>query len=365
MSGPVGVGIIGAGVISTQYLDTLAGFPDVRVRVIADLAVDRAEARARAYGIPSAGTVDQLLADEGIELVVNLTVPAAHVEVGERILAAGKHLWSEKPYALDRATGAGLLADAERRGLRTGCAPDAFLGAGLQTAARAIADGRIGTPVSALAILQDPGPDAWHPGPEFLFAAGAGPLFDLGPYYLTALVQNLGSVQRVSAVSSTARTTRTIGSGPRAGSRFAVGVPTQHAALLWFAGGATAIVQFSFESEIERTLLEYTGTAGALRSPDPRYFDGESTLYLPGAEDGAVVPAAGSTAARGVGVLELARSIRADVPERATGALALHVLDVMQSIAESAERGEPVAVESTAPHVSPLPTDWDPTAVTL
>jgi predicted dehydrogenase len=188
-TGPVGIGIIGAGVISKQYLDSFSTFPDLNVHVVADVREEAAAARAAEYGIESSGGVEAALRDPDVEIIVNLTVPAAHVEVATAAIFAGKHVWSEKPFSLDLETGQGLLKFADGAGLRLGCAPDTFLGAGLQTALRIIARGDIGVPLTALTLMQSPGPESWHPNPAFLFQEGAGPLFDVGPYYLTALVQ--------------------------------------------------------------------------------------------------------------------------------------------------------------------------------
>ena len=364
-TGPVGIGVIGAGVISTQYLQVLTGFPDVVVRFIADLDLERAAAQAAAFGVPGHGPVAGLLARDDVEIVVNLTIPAAHGEVGLQVVEAGKHVWSEKPFALDRESGRRLLAAASDRGVRAACAPDTFLGAGLQSAQRLIESGRIGRPVSALAIMQSPGPELWHPNPEFLFGVGAGPLFDMGPYYLTALVQNFGPVAGVSANSSTARPSRTIGSGPRAGTVFAVEVPTQHDALIEFESGATAVLLLSFESAIRRTLLEITGTDAAAALPDPNGFGGATAVFDPAGAEPTLVPEAGPAFGRGMGVLDLARSIRAAAPERASGALAYHVLDVMISISEAAASGARVEVQSTVERPSAVPPDWDPAATTL
>ncbi|TDE91603.1 Gfo/Idh/MocA family oxidoreductase [Occultella glacieicola] len=364
-SGRVGVGIIGAGVISTQYLTNLTKFADLDVLFVADLDVERARAKAEEFGVPGSGTVAELLAVDAIEIVINLTIPAVHVEVGEQIIAAGKHQWSEKPLALDRESGRRLLESATAAGLRVSCAPDTILGAGLQTAQRLLLEGRIGTPLNGLVLLQGPGPESWHPSPEFLFDVGAGPLFDIGPYYLTALVQLLGPIARVSATSSTARTTRVIGSGPKAGTEFPVNVPTHHGALIEFAGGAAAQTTFSFESVRKRTLIEVAGTTGTLEVPNPNTFDDSGHLWLPGADEAEEVPAVGSTYGRGSGALELARAIRAGVPERASGELAFHVLDAMISIAESALWHKPVELASSAAAPAPLPADWDPAAATL
>ena len=181
-SGPVGIGIIGAGVISDTYLENLSSFPDTAVLAIGDLRPDVARARAAEHGIGVAGDVDVVLGHPDVEIVVNLTIPAAHAEVADRALAAGRHVWNEKPLALDRASARVVLDAADAAGLRVGCAPDTFLGAGLQTARRLVEAEAIGAPLTALALLQSPGPDSWHPNPAFLFQAGGGPLFDIGPY---------------------------------------------------------------------------------------------------------------------------------------------------------------------------------------
>jgi predicted dehydrogenase len=360
--GPVGVGLIGAGTISDTYLTNLTRFPDVAVHMVSDLDLSRAAAQAAKHGVPASGTAAQVLADPRIEVVVNLTVPAVHVEVGLAALDAGKHVWAEKPLALDRPSARKLLDRAREKGLRVASAPDTVLGAGLQTVRRNA--GRIGEPRSALALFQSPGPESWHPAPEFLFQAGGGPLLDMGPYYLTALVQLMGPVRQVTASGGRARDTRVIGSGPRAGTAFAVTVPTTVAALVEFAGGSAQVL-FSFDSAVPRTTLEVAGTLGSLVLPDPNRFGGAAELHLLGAQRPVELPAEGHGASRGTGVLDLARSIRAGVPERASGDLAYHVLDVMLAIEESMAAGHTVTVESTTEVPPPLPDGWDPYARTL
>jgi len=365
-TGTVGVGVIGAGNISTQYLENLTRFPDLTVLFVADLDLDRAEAQARAFGVPGSGSVEQLLAHDDIEIVVNLTIPAVHAEVGERIIAAGKNVWSEKPLALDHESGAALLAAAFDAGLRVACAPDTVLGAGIQSALRAIARGDIGEPLTATTLFQVPGPNSWHPNPEFLFARGAGPLFDMGPYYVTTLVHAFGAATRVSAVSSTSHAVRTIGSGPRAGTEFAVEVPTHHAALIGFAGGRSAQSTFSFQDAHPRAgFVEISGTDGTLVLPDPNRFDGDSTLWRFGHDEPTTLVATGSTYGRGSGVLDLARAIRGGDEERASGALAAHVLDVLLAISTAAETERPVVLESAIERPAPLAEDWDPAERTL
>ncbi|MBB5895526.1 Gfo/Idh/MocA family protein [Kutzneria kofuensis] len=364
MTGPMGVGVIGAGVISDTYLTNLTSFPDVRVLAVADLDTTRAAAQAAKFGVPRSGTVVELLADPAIELVVNLTVPSAHVDVGLAALESGKHVWAEKPLALDRQTGRKLLDRARERGLRVASAPDTVLGAGLQTARRAIDAGAIGTPLSALALFQVPGPELWHPSPEFLYQPGAGPLLDMGPYYLTTLIQLFGPIRRVTGAGARARERRVIATGPKAGTEFPVDVLTNVTALIEFERGGSAQVVFSFDSDlVRRGLLEVTGSAGSAVLPDPNRFTGSTVLHL-GADPEELAPQ-GHSAERGTGALELARAIRAGVPERASGELAYHVLDAMLAVEESITLQHSVEVTSTVEVPPALPAEWDPHAATL
>jgi predicted dehydrogenase len=364
--GPVGVAVIGAGNISKQYLDNLTVFPDLKVHVIADLFEEAAAARAKEYGIPEWGGVDKALNHPDVEIIVNLTIPAAHVEVATAAVNAGKHVWTEKPFSLDRESGLGLLKTADAAGLRLGCAPDTFLGAGLQTALRIIQRGDIGTPLTAMTTFQTPGPESWHPNPAFLFQHGAGPLFDMGPYYLTTLIQAFGSIRKVAAVGSKSKDVRVIGSGPKAGEEFTVEVPTHVSAMAQFESGASSHSVFSFESPRARMgFVEITGTEATISLPDPNYFDGDIRLWRAGDEDWTTIPATGPANGRGLGVLDMARSIRAGVPHRATGELAYHVLDAMVSINESMESGTFVDVASNASASAPVPEDWAPETSTL
>ncbi|MGI4893865.1 MAG: Gfo/Idh/MocA family protein [Janthinobacterium lividum] len=363
-TGPVGIGIIGAGVISGTYLENLTGFPDVVVHAIGDLFPEAAKARAAEHGVPRHGGIDAVLENPDVEIVVNLTIPAAHVEVSSAAIAAGKHVWSEKPVALDREGGQTLVALAEAAGVRLGCAPDTFLGAGLQTAFRALARGDIGTPLNALTLMQSPGPESWHPNPAFLFQTGAGPLFDIGPYYWTTLVQAFGPVSSVAALATKARAQRVIGSGPRAGEAFDVTVPTHVNAIAQFAGGQTSQSVFSFDTAVGRTpFVQINGTEGTIELPDPNMFDGEITLFRPGADRHELLSSTTTTTAlstRGTGVLEMARAIREGRPHRAQGTLAHHVVDVLVSIEEAGASKQFVDVTSTVDAAPPLPADWDP-----
>ncbi|MTD14822.1 gfo/Idh/MocA family oxidoreductase [Nakamurella sp. YIM 132087] len=363
---PVGVAVIGAGVISKAYLENLTRFPDLQVHVVADLFEPVAAERAAEFGVPTSGGVETALQHPDVEIVVNLTIPAAHVEIASAAVRAGKHVWSEKPFSLDRPSGLGLLDEAAAAGLRLGCAPDTILGAGIQTARRVIERGDIGVPLAGLTMFQTPGPESWHPNPAFLFQAGAGPLFDMGPYYLTTLAQIFGSFAEVSAVGGTARPTRVIGSGPKAGEEFTVDVPTHVGLLGSFTGGGSAQSVFSFESPLVRAgFVEITGSEATLSLPDPNMFDGDLRIRRTGAEDWESIPLTGPTDGRGLGVLDMARSIRAVVPHRIPGELAYHVLDVMVSAGEALADRRVVPVDSTVEIAPTLPEDWDPHARTL
>jgi predicted dehydrogenase len=362
---PVGVAVVGCGTISHEYLRNLTSFPDLRVLFCADLDMERAKAQADRYGVPAAGTTVQALESPDVEIVVNLTIPAAHASVAVAAIAAGKNVWMEKPLALDTDTGRSLLAQADRAGRRVGCAPDTVLGAGLQSARRVIEAGTIGVPQTALALMQGPGPESWHPDPAFLFQRGAGPLFDMGPYYLSALATLFGPADQVAALGRRARDRRVIGSGPRAGTSFEVEVPTHVAALIGYQGGQAATVVLSFDSPLRRQgFVEISGTEATLALPDPNRFDGEIRVRATGSDDWTVIPAAGATAGRGIGVLDMARALRDGAPHRASGELGLHVLDTMEVIARSIAAGtfEPVATSFSVPEV--LAADWDPQART-
>jgi predicted dehydrogenase len=356
--------VVGCGVISNQYLKNLTQFPDVRVLFCADIDKERARAQAAAYDVPASGSVGQALDHPGVGLVVNLTTPAAHAQVAAAAVTAGKHVWNEKPLTLDVATGHQLLEQARAANVRVGCAPDTVLGAGIQSARRLIAKGGIGTPLSALTLLQGPGPEVWHPDPEFLFAKGAGPLFDLGPYYLSTLAVIFGPASRVAAVSRQARKTRSIGSGAKQGTEFPVQVPTYTAALAEYEAGQAAQLLFSWDSPLSRHgLIEITGTEATLAIPDPNRFDGDLRIRLAGDDDWAVIPSAGASAGRGMGVVEMARAIAAGEPHRASGDMALHVLEVMAKIDRSGVTGQFEPVETTFGAPAPLSVEWDPYAL--
>jgi predicted dehydrogenase len=372
--GPIGVAVVGCGTVSEEYLPNLTSFPDLNVVFCADLDPARAKDQAAKYGIGACGSLAQALEHPGVELVVNLTLPVAHAEVASAAIAAGKHVWNEKPLTTDPATGRVLLAQAAQAGVYLGCAPDTVLGAGLQTARRLIADGAIGVPQTALTLMQSPGPESWHPSPEFLFQSGAGPLFDLGPYYFSTLAMIFGPARRVAAVGRQAAATRVIGSGPKAGLEFPVDVPTHVGALVEYAGGGAASLLFSFDSPLPRHgLVEITGTEGTMALPDPNRFDGDIRIYRgrgdhgdAGGGDGwETIPSSGASAGRGLGPLDLARRLRGGQPPRASGELAEHVLEVMVAVQASLEGTAFEPIDSGFVVPPPLPEEWDPYARTL
>ncbi len=312
------------------------------------------------------GTVAEALAQPEVEIVVNLTVPTAHAVVSKAAIDAGHSVWVEKPIALDLASARELMAAADAAGVRIGCAPDTVLGAGLQTVRRLIDSGAIGPPQTGLALMQGPGPERWHPDPEFLFQRGAGPLFDMGPYYLTALAMAFGPATRVAAVSRRGKPTRVIGRGPRAGTEFEVEVPTYVSALIEVRGGAAATIVLSFDSPLPRHgFVEISGSTATLAMPDPNRFDGDIRVHDLGAEDWTAVPASGPIDGRGLGVLDLARSMRSGAPHRASGEIALHVLEILEAIDRSARTGAFELVLTSFTRPAALPENWDPHARTL
>lgn len=374
-SGRFGVGIIGAGSISTSYLENLTRYPDIEVHVVGDLDQDRARSQADAFGVPLAGSVDDVLSNDNVDLVVNLTIPAVHAEVSSAILHAGKHVWSEKPIGVSREEGAALIELAKSLGLRVGVAPDTLLGPGMQTTRQIIERGDIGVPLTAQTLMQTPGPQRGHPNPEFLFQPGAGPLFDFGPYYFSALVSILGPVSRVAAVGAQSVTRRSVGTGPLAGTEFDVNVPTHVAAIAQYEGGGVSQSVLSFDAQLQRQgFIEIYGSEGTLSIPDPNRFEGQIRIahapthigYVPDYEvEWADLPQTGVLTGRGLGVLDMARAIRAGRPHVASAELGAHVLDALVSIEESIATGDFVPVESSVAPVPLLPTVFDPFASTF
>lgn len=356
---PTKIGLIGCGNIAKAYYAGCQNYPLLDLVACADLNVALAQKTAAEHGLAFGGSVEDLLARDDLEIVVNLTIPGAHAAVNRAILAAGKHVYCEKPFALTAADTAAVVADAAAAGRRVGSAPDTFLGAGLQTARKLIDDGAIGTPVAATGFMLCPGHESWHPNPDFYYQSGGGPMFDMGPYYLTALVNLLGPVTRVSGAARRSFAERTITSQPRAGQKIAVEVPTHFSTTLEFASGPIGTLVMSFDTP-KTTLpnLMIHGTAGTLRVCDPNWFD-EPCFFAPaGSTDFAPVPMTHALGrARGSGVADLAQALRSGRAHRANGQLAHHVVELMEAATQSSALGQHIRIESTCPRPAALPVD--------
>ena len=322
--------------------------------------MDRAKARAAEFGVPKACFVQELLADPDIQIVVNLTIPQVHFDVCLAALEAGKHTYVEKPLALTREQGQALLQTAHAKGLRVGGAPDTFLGAGLQTCRKVIDDGLIGRPVAATAFMLGHGHEHWHPDPEFYYKPGGGPLFDMGPYYLTALVSLMGPITRIAGSAQKAFTERTVTSRPKHGQVIAVETPTHIAGTLDFASGAVATLITSFDVWASALPpIEIHGTLGSLSVPDPNGFGGGVKINRGGAgwED---VPLTHGFAenSRGLGAADMAYAILEDRPARAGGDLTYHVLEAMWGFLDSSEQSRYYKMQSTVERPDALPEHW-------
>jgi predicted dehydrogenase len=350
------VGIVGCGVISRHYAKNAHAFDSFDLVACADVDPRAAESLAAAHGLAVA-SVDELVADPSVDVVLNLTPPAVHVTVIRQALAAGKHVYSEKPLATTADEAGELVAEAERRGVRIGCAPDTFLSGPYQAARALLDDGAIGEPLSASAAMLLGGQVTWHPNPDIFFADGAGPLLDMGPYYLTAIVALLGPIRRVAGFASTRKSERVIEFGPRAGERFTAATPTHTAAAMELDGGQTANLVASFEASSEYVCdLVIHGTGGMLALPDPNAFDGPLRLRR-GRTDWQEVPftARGAQDTRGIGLHDLVEAIAAGRPHRASGELAHHVVDVARTILTAAAEGRTLEVATSVERPAPMP----------
>ena len=365
---PVRTAVIGCGNISSIYLENAAKWDILDLRACANRTLSRAQSQAEKFRVPQAAPIADVLNDPEIELIINLTTPDVHAEIGLAALRAGKSVYNEKPLAVSREDGRLLLAEAEARGLRVGCAPDTFLGGGLQTCRQLIDAGEIGTPVGATAFMFIQGPEAWHPDPGFLYRFGAGPLFDIGPYYLTALISMLGPVRRVTGSARTTYPERTIGSGPKKGQTIPVETPTHIASILDFAGGPVATLVTSFDVAVSAgaalnlydaggALLEIQGTSGTLSMPDPNMFGGPVRIRRLGETEWREIPLTHAHTGndRCLGVADLAYALRTGRPHRANGRLAYHVLDAMHAVLEASSSGQHIELTSSCERPAALP----------
>jgi predicted dehydrogenase len=353
----VGIGIIGCGNISGAYLKAITtDFPILDIRGLADLNIETAKARAAEFNL-AARTIDELLADPRVEIVLNLTIPKAHVAVGLQVLEAGKHAYSEKPLGITFAEGKTLRDAARAKGLRIGAAPDTFLGGGHQTARALIDDGVIGIPVGGTATFMCPGHERWHPNPAFYYEVGGGPMLDMGPYYITDLVNLLGPVSRVAGFATTPRAERVITSEPRNGERIPVDVPTHVAGVMAFDNGAVVQIGMSFDVAGHRHVpLEVYGTEGTLIVPDPNRFAGPVEYLKKGGqfEEQAITMPYAQGNYRSIGLADMAYAIRNGRPHRANGDLALHVLEVMEAFHTASAEGRTIDMTTTVSRPAPL-----------
>jgi predicted dehydrogenase len=356
------IGLVGCGNIAMTYLRNAALFRGIAITACADILPEQAELRARAYGLRAMAVAD-LIADEETDLILNLTIPAAHAEITRAALAAGKHVFTEKPLATSAAEGGLLVQEAAARGLMLGSAPDTFLGAAGRQARRLLDEGAIGRVVTGTAFMMGRGMEHWHPNPAFYYQPGGGPVLDMGPYYITMLVNLLGPARRVMAMGTQAAAERLITApGPLQGTRFAVGTPTTLLSLIEFASGA--IITFGASWDVYRhsqVPIELHGTTGSMRLPDPDTFGGAIGLSRAGADWEEIDSASQLYGAinwpydapnranyRVLGIADLAAGLSEGRPPRASGTLALHVLEVLEAILRSGESGAPVELTTSA-----------------
>jgi predicted dehydrogenase len=345
---PARVGVVGCGIIAKRYVEDSIAFDTWRPVACADLDPAVADAFAKTHALRPA-SVEELVADPDVDFLLNLTPPTAHAPLIRAALQAGKHVYTEKPLATSVAEGRKLVAEAERVGLRLGCAPDTFLGSAYETGRKLIEAGEIGEPLGAAATMLVGGPDSWHPNADMFYRAGGGPLLDIAPYYLAAIVALLGPIASVAGFAGTPTPERTLGTGPRAGSTVAVEVPTHAASVLRLETGALATLTVSFEARGQYVSgLQIFGTKAMLLLPDANDFGGEVSLRR-GTDDPEPVSyeSRGAQEVRGIGLHELVEAMRAGRPHRASGELALHVLAAAEAVAQAA--GEQRVIELASP----------------
>jgi predicted dehydrogenase len=358
MTEKVKVGVVGCGNISRVYLEQAQTFDILMVKAVADVDMERAKAKAAAHNVPNVFTVEELLADPEIEIVVNLTTPEAHAGIGLCALESGKSIYNEKPLAIQRGDAQRMLKLAAEKGLRVGCAPDTFLGAGLQTCRKLIDEGAIGVPVAATAFMLGHGPERWHPDPEFFYKVGGGPMFDMGPYYLTTLVSLLGPVRRITGMTRISFAEREIGSEPKRGTKIVVETATHVTGLLEFADGPVVTIITSFDVwKCNLPRIEIYGSEGTLSVPDPNTFGGPVVVWRPEDKEGETIPLLPlrEKNSRSLGVADMAHAIRSGRPHRANGEMAYHVLDIMHTIHDAAALGQHVEMTSTCSRPAPMP----------
>ncbi len=351
------IGIIGCGMISNAYINAAKRFHAIEIAGCADLKPEVAKKKAEEHeNLFPAKSIKELLADPSIEVVINLTPPKAHSEVDEQILKAGKHCYSEKPFGVDQADADKVVALAKKKKLRIGCAPDTFLGGGQQTCRKMIDDGWIGKPIAGTAIVMGRGPEKWPHAP-FFYDYGAGPMLDLGPYYVTALVNLLGPAKSVTAVTTKGSDTR-VGGPETVPHVYPINVNTHQTGVIEFQNGAVVTVIASFEVyKHGHAPIEIYGSQGTLQVPDPNTFGGPVRVFRNGYENWVDVPLShGYTAnSRSIGAVDMVYALKSGRPHRASGELAYHVLEVMLAFDKSSKEGGKVELKTTCQRPAPLP----------
>jgi predicted dehydrogenase len=343
---PLRVGIIGSGYISAAYLKAARNFPELTVVACADALHANAEKRGAEFGL-KVETVDELLRDDSVDMILNLTTPQSHFEITSKGLLAGKHVYSEKPLTLSLQDAERLVKQGRERKVRLGCAPDTFLGGGQQTARKLIDDGAIGKPVGGTAFIMTGGPESWHPNPQFYFKKGGGPVFDMGPYYITALINLLGPVKRVTSIGRRSLEHRVFGAGPFAGGTFPVEILTHFNALLEFEKGPVISFHASFDVPGHSHMpIEIYGTDGSLQVPDPNIFGGPVRLLEKGDKWNDVPLSHGFADGnyRSLGVAEMATAIRGNRQHRASEDLVVHTVEITEAIVNGGETGQSVSI---------------------
>ena len=353
---PVKLGIVGCGNISSIYCQNAGKLQALEPAACADLIPERAQQRASEYNIPKVCTTEELLADPEIEIVLDLTVPKVHEEVALAAIEAGKSVYNEKPLAVNREGGRRVIEAAKKKKVLVGCAPDTFMGAGIQTCRKLIDDGWIGQPIGATAFFTCRGHESWHPDPEFYYEVGGGPVLDMGPYYVTALVSLMGPVRRVTGSTAASFPTRTITSEGKYGKVIDVEVATHAVGILDFAAGGIATVMVTFDvwaANLPR--IEVYGTQGTLSVPDPNTFGGPVRVWLNGEWKEVPLTHGYPENSRGLGVADMACALRSGRAHRANGDMAFHVLDTMEAIEDACREGKHIELKSTCEKPAALP----------
>lgn len=360
MSEKIRIGVVGCGAISGAYLGMAKNFPQIEMAACADMNMEAARKKAAEFNIPSVLSVEDLMKDKSIEVVLNLTIPKAHVPVSLMAIEHGKHTYLEKPLGVTRADAQKLLAAAAKKGVRVGGAPDTFMGAGVQTARKLIDDGAIGRPVGFVASMLCPGHESWHPSPEFYYEAGGGPMLDMGPYYVTALLNLLGPVTRITGIATVAIPERTIGSEPKKGKKIHVETPDHITGLMEFDNGTAGTIQTSFAVRFgaydNKNPITIFGTEGSLKVPDPNGFDGLVWMQRTGEKEFTEMPHTFVKGyGRSVGLADMAIAARSGRPHRCSAEQAMATLDVMEGFLDASKSGQTYTPVTKYTRPAPMP----------